>query len=237
MARRGGSGGMEMLLIMFVLLMSSMFSLVGGYFIFKQEPGDPCTGDDDNADYQIDENGKCVFLSCKTGYELVDSNCVVVSDPVAGDLCTGEVVGGKYTLNTDLECVISGCKVGYEQDASVTDSIVCNQIPTPEASDCVGSWSDFGECSEPCGGGTKTKTYSITTPAAAGGSACEYADGATETVQCNTAECPIDCQGDYEDWEPCDIYGKQYQRFKVQTAPNSTGEQCPPIKVRDCSTN
>lgn len=235
MARRGGSGGMEMLLVMFVLLMSSMFSLIGGYLIFKQEPGDPCTGDDDNADYQIDENGKCVFLSCKTGYELVDSNCVVVSDPVAGDLCTGEIVGGKYILDSNLECVVSGCKVGYVKDETVTDSLICNQITTPEASDCVGSWSEYGACSETCGGGTKTKTYNITTPAGPGGTDCPYINGATETVPCNTQECAIDCTGEYDEWEPCNEFGKQYQRFIVETVPNSTGQQCPAINIRDCN--
>ena len=235
MARRGGSGGMEILLIMFVCLVSSFFSLIGGYLFFKQEPGDPCTGDDDNAEYQIDDDGKCTFLSCKTGYELENSNCVVYSPPAAGDLCDGGVIGVQFVLDENLECVVSGCKPGYTQDESVTESVICKEDPTPDVTHCVGSWSEYGDCSESCGGGTKTKTYSVTTPAGPGGNACPYTDGATETEPCNIGECPVDCEGYYGEWEDCDtVSGTKKQRYNVTRVPNSTGEQCPPINIEKC---
>ena len=54
--------------------------------------------------------------------------------------------------------------------------------------DCVLSdWGDFGTCSVTCGGGTQTRTRSITTPVANGGAAC----GATsESQSCSTNGCP-----------------------------------------------
>ena len=56
---------------------------------------------------------------------------------------------------------------------------------TPTPVNCIGAW---GSCSAACDG---TQTYSVTTPAAFGGTACTAANGATRT--CNTTRsyaCP-----------------------------------------------
>lgn len=67
---------------------------------------------------------------------------------------------------------------------------------TPNAAcpvNCVGSWSDTGTCSLTCGGGVKQQTYTITTPAANGGTACEAVSGATRwgSTSCNINSCPL----------------------------------------------
>lgn len=56
--------------------------------------------------------------------------------------------------------------------------------------DCVGEWSEWGECDAECGGGTKTRTYSVTTSAIAGGTECDYSQNETQTDDCNTDDCP-----------------------------------------------
>jgi len=50
---------------------------------------------------------------------------------------------------------------------------------------CVGSWGEFGACSKTCGGGTETKTYTVTTDAQYGGDECGDANGGTESQACN----------------------------------------------------
>ena len=76
--------------------------------------------------------------------------------------------------------------------------MVCYNTPGPGSTcqykvNCEGSWSD---CSGPCGT-TGSQTYSVTTPAAYGGTACEYADGTTRSCQneaCTPEEnCPTNC--------------------------------------------
>merc|ERR1719409_151078 len=84
--------------------------------------------------------------------------------------------------------------------------------PTHEPVDCVISdWSEAGACSEPCGGGTSTRTRTIT-PAeyggncSEGGASIDLADPNvyTKDEACNTQPCPVDCVlGDWTDWGPC----------------------------------
>lgn len=61
--------------------------------------------------------------------------------------------------------------------------------PTPHVPvNCVVSdWSDSTTCSVSCGGGTKTQTRLITTPATNGGTACPVL---SRDISCNTQACP-----------------------------------------------
>jgi hypothetical protein len=45
-------------------------------------------------------------------------------------------------------------------------------ITAPVASDCEGSWGDWGECSEACGGGSRTRPYIVTAASQFGGQPC-----------------------------------------------------------------
>lgn len=59
----------------------------------------------------------------------------------------------------------------------------------PQALDCVSTdWSEWSECSLPCGGGERARTREIEVPAANGGAACGPLD---EVEACNTMACPI----------------------------------------------
>ena len=62
--------------------------------------------------------------------------------------------------------------------------------------DCVQSaWSNWGACSKTCGGGTKTRTRSILQEKKNGGQIC---GPPSNTISCNTDNCPVDCVGDWE---------------------------------------
>ena len=82
----------------------------------------------------------------------------------------------------------SGCET-FDGD---TRSQPCNTQVCPEP--CEGAWSGWSSCSVPCGGGTKTRTYSISVPGNSFGTSCDASDGATITVPCNTDPCPVDCE-------------------------------------------
>ena len=92
---------------------------------------------------------------------------------------------------------VAGVNVAGYLTASAVQSVAVQ--PPPQ--DCVGSWSDeWEDCSVPCGGGTQSKTYTVTVAQANGGAACplagaptgvtEVVDGDTQSQACNEAACP-----------------------------------------------
>ncbi|QIG59933.1 hemicentin-like protein [Dishui Lake phycodnavirus 4] len=91
--------------------------------------------------------------------------------------------------------------------ASAASGVTQQQIATPPGSDpvidCVGSFGSFSTCSVGCGGGTKSRTYTVTTPASGGGQACTRENGYVDTVPCNTDPCPVDCIGEWNVWSTC----------------------------------
>jgi len=97
-------------------------------------------------------------------------------------------------------------------------------------SDCQGQWSEPGECDKECGGGTQTLTYSITKEKEGGGVACEALSNDTKKQDCNTQECPINCEGDWSDYGECDAVcgtGQQTRTYNVKTPAQYNGTACP----------
>ncbi|MFZ2048726.1 MAG: hypothetical protein WAV25_00250 [Minisyncoccia bacterium] len=78
---------------------------------------------------------------------------------------------------------------GADCVGSATQSQSCSTAACPV--NCVGNWVDNATCSVSCGGGVKQQTYTVTTPASGGGTACPYANGATQwgTTSCNATCC------------------------------------------------
>ena len=84
------------------------------------------------------------------------------------------------------------------------ESVTQDTIAAPPAGvDCEGEWGNWSECSKPCDGGTKSRTYTVTTPASGDGQACPRQDGEVEEVACNEQGCPVDCVGEWTAWSEC----------------------------------
>merc|ERR1719329_589199 len=103
----------------------------------------------------------------------------------------------------------------------------------------MGDWAD---CSVPCGGGTQTRNFIVTTPAANGGT-CD-ADGSSESQACNTDACPVDCVGEYGDLsdcsEPCGPTGVATRSFIITTPASDGGQECSVaagnVETQSCNT-
>lgn len=73
------------------------------------------------------------------------------------------------------------------QNPVIKPILVAKPAP-PAPVDCeVSNWSAWNQCNKICGGGTQTRTRSVTTESANGGRACP---GVTESQSCNTQACP-----------------------------------------------
>eukprot|EP00929_Paragymnodinium_shiwhaense_P044464 TRINITY_DN2280_c0_g1_i14.p1 TRINITY_DN2280_c0_g1~~TRINITY_DN2280_c0_g1_i14.p1 ORF type:complete len:884 (-),score=111.02 TRINITY_DN2280_c0_g1_i14:154-2805(-) len=102
--------------------------------------------------------------------------------------------------------------------------------------DCDGDWTQWSACSVTCGGGKKFRNYTIKTWSQGGGEYCKKFGETTCT--CNI-ECPVDCAGEWAQWEACSHScgeGVKRRRFvAVQDTPRSGGQPCPVPQQRQCN--
>jgi len=116
---------------------------------------------------------------------------------------------------------------------------------------CVGAFSEFGECkaSHKCGStkGTKTRTFAITTEAKYGGKQCPRSNGQVETEDCEVplVPCPPeDCIGAWSEPTPClqkecgKAAGTQKSTYLITKREKHGGTPCPAkheqVKTMDC---
>ena len=119
-------------------------------------------------------------------------------------------------------------ETGETTPTSNTTPAAMTTASTP-GGDCVGAWSEFGDCSQECSynesKGTKTRTYAITTEAGDGGNACPHTDGEEEKQECGMTACtPIDCVGDWDAWK---VQGTNQTRdWTITQEPKYGGAEC-----------
>jgi len=119
----------------------------------------------------------------------------------------------------------------------LTDTRACNTQPCPVHC-AVGGFGGWSDCNEKCGGGKQTRSRAITRNAQHGGNACP---NLTEEKACNTQNCPIPCkQSAFTAWSKCTETcggGKQTRTRTVTQAPQYGGAVCGNAsETQDCNT-
>jgi len=104
------------------------------------------------------------------------------------ETCSEECGGGTQTRTYNAS--VTPQYGGAECPGDETQ--VCNTHNCPI--DCEGEWGDFGDCSEVCGDGTKTRSYSVSSPAEYGGADCSAVNGQEDEQDCNLRPCTFGCK-------------------------------------------
>ncbi|MEK7568906.1 MAG: thrombospondin type-1 domain-containing protein [Patescibacteria group bacterium] len=208
------------LIVVFVLLATSALVYAASYTsytFFKSSTGTTITV----AEHSVGKNvtnssssGKNYFIPTKTVAEWVSFVSATPS-------LSGISLSGLSWATSDFGSCTVSCGGGTQtrtvwcagsDGTIVPDNTYCtgNKPATSQSCNtqacpvnCVGSWSDTNICSLTCGGGVKQQTYTITTQAANGGTACPFVNGATRwgTTSCNTQSCVT------YSWQPTGTYG------------------------------
>ncbi len=106
------------------------------------------------------------------------------------------------------------------------------------AQDCaVSAWSAWSACSEPCGGGIRTRTRTVTQQPGPGGAACPVL---MQTEPCNTQLCIVDCEvSAWSAFGNCSVTcggGTQTRTRMIITQPQNGGAACP-VLSEDAACN
>lgn len=178
----------------------------------------------DNKDGIIEEK-TCKIKECPidcVGYWTDWSNCTSNCEP--GGTQSKYFIVTKSASNGGDICMDGE---GNELLNGMINTRNCNtDIPCPV--DCIGEWDGWSECSELCGGGTKTNKYKVIRPAENGGEECLYEDNTVITSDCNTLEC-IDCVGEWSGWSDCDAEcggGTRTNTYNISVQASNHGEEC-----------
>lgn len=104
--------------------------------------------------------------------------------------CSATCGSGTQTRTYRITTQQAGGGNSCPKGDGATESRACPNLPAcAVAVNCVGAWGAWTGCSAGCGGGTRSKTYYVSTPAANGGTACPKTNGQTESEACNTTPC------------------------------------------------
>jgi len=131
---------------------------------------------------------------------------------------------------------------GGEACKPTSESIVCQLQPCPIDSQ-LSAWSTYTMCTKACGGGSKTRTRSVTGSMSHGGISCGTLTG---TASCNNHACPVDCTpvdcvtSSWNQWGLCTkacATGSRARDRVVTKSSACNGQLCPSLReTQTCNT-
>ena len=195
-----------------------------------------CGGGTRSEEYNVRNSAENGGASCEASHgEIRTEECNTQPCPIDCDgswtewgECSSTCGTGTQQRNYQISVSAQHGGNACSENDGQTENRSCPDLdPCPV--DCVGSWGDYGTCTSTCGGGTKRREYSITTPAAHGGQECPANNGETEDIACNTQPCPVDCVGSWGEWGECSEEcgdGSKRRTYSVTIPAENGGVNC-----------
>ena len=170
-----------------------------------------------------------------------------------GRLACHKCESGKYTQASHDRTVCHSCRTLDAERKYDTKGLSGQSQCWPVPVDCLpGSWGSYGTCSKSCGTGKHTRTRtpmrqpaqglcSVASCSAAWGGGAECSQMLwSETRDCNTQACPVDCVVTaWSSWLPCSQScgrGTTERKRAVSTHMGLGGKGCPSLSDRqDCN--
>lgn len=124
----------------------------------------------------------------------------------------------------------------------VASFFVVSYLKSKDTSDdCVGNWTEWDNCTNPCNHQSRTqRKYLITKPKKSEkGKDCPYPHEKTEYKDCPFTPCKVDCEGSWSEWSSCsndcDVNQTVSRSFIVSLSNIHGGRECPSnIETRNC---
>ena len=146
-------------------------------------------------------------------------------------VCSNTCGGGTQTRSRRVITPKSG---NGKECPELSESRPCNTQVCPV--DCKVSDFTIGECSQPCGGGTQTRTRTIIQNQVGTGAPCPPL---SDTIACNIQPCPVDCKvSDFSDFSDCTrpCGGGTQTRTRIQNQVRTGAPRPPLLNTIACNT-
>jgi len=115
-------------------------------------------------------------------HHILSHKSDIIEGQVDGPDTETEEEDGDLSLTNELD----------PHNKDITVSIEVGMDPGPTPVNCQGNWSAWGECNKECGGGQRSRTYTVNQVAANGGSGCPFLNNDVENGDCNIQPCQPD---------------------------------------------
>lgn len=169
---------------------------------------------------KLSKSRECNSFSCPV-------DCAV-SEWESWSICSSSCGGG---IQSRSRKVSSEYMYGGKSCPHLAESQACNEDVSCPVDCAVSAYGPWTSCSKSCadgqGAGRQSRQREVTTSTLYGGKACPELE---ESRQCNTKECPVDCQlGEWGEWSGCAVKCggglKQRSRPVIRPAAHG-GKQC-----------
>ena len=175
------------------------------------------TRDGGKACPSLSEQRRCMDTACPV-------DCQVSAWGLFTD-CTKTCGGGSRTRMRSVDVAAAH---GGKACAELSNTFKCNGAPCPINCD-VSTWTQWGECSQSCGAGTRKRSRKITVYPSHGGTPCPTS--LLDAALCNEGECPVHCvMAAWGGFAACTVScggGTKARKRAVHTSAAHGGFVCP----------